>query len=68
MQNGVEPSTPIPDILKVYADVGYTGSISSEYEGFHWDKWSNPFDQVDAHQKYIREIMEGYGYQVRTKA
>jgi sugar phosphate isomerase/epimerase len=68
MHDGVEPTTPLPAIMKVYADAGYTGSISSEYEGFHWDNWSNPFDQVDAHQKYIREIMEGYGYQVRTKA
>ncbi len=66
--NGDEPTTPLVDILKVYADAGYTGSISSEYEGFHWDNWSNPFDQVDGHQKRIREIMKNYGYQVRTTA
>ncbi|MEY4424722.1 MAG: hypothetical protein RJB56_349 [Actinomycetota bacterium] len=66
--NGDEPTTPLVDILKVYADSGYTGSISSEYEGFHWDNWSNPFDQVDGHQKRIREIMKNYGYQVRTTA
>ena len=68
MENGDEPTTPLVDILKCYADAGYTGSISSEYEGFHWDSISNPFDQVDAHQKRIREIMAGYGYEVRTKA
>jgi sugar phosphate isomerase/epimerase len=67
-ENGDEPTTPLVDILKVYADHGYTGSISSEYEGFHWDKFSNPFDQVAGHQKRIREIMQGYGYEVRTKA
>ncbi len=67
-ENGDEPTTPLVDILKVYADHGYTGSISSEYEGFHWDKFSNPFEQVDGHQKRIREIMQGYGYEVRTKA
>lgn len=67
-ENGDEPTTPLVDILKVYADAGYTGSISSEYEGFHWDKFSNPFDQVAGHQKRIREIMQGYGYEVRTKA
>ena len=67
-ENGDEPTTPLVDILKVYADHGYTGSISSAYEGFHWDKFSNPFDQVAGHQKRIREIMQGYGYEVRTKA
>ena len=67
-ENGDEPTTPLVDILKVYADHGYSGSISSEYEGFHWDKFSNPFDQVAGHQKRIREIMQGYGYEVRTKA
>lgn len=68
MENGDEPTTPLVDILRCYADAGYTGSISSEYEGFHWDAISNPFDQVGAHQKRIREIMAGYGYEVRTTA
>jgi hypothetical protein len=68
MENGDEPTTPLVDILNCYAKAGYTGSISSEYEGFHWDAISNPFDQVGAHQKRIREIMAGYGYEVRTKA
>lgn len=68
MENGDEPTTPLVDILKCYAKAGYTGSISSEYEGFHWDAISNPFDQVGAHQKRIREIMTGYGYEVRTTA
>lgn len=64
--NGDEQSTPLVDILKVYADAGYTGSISSEYEGFHWDNWNDPFDMVDGHQKRIRQIMRGYGYEVRS--
>jgi hypothetical protein len=68
MVNGDEPTTPLVDILKCYADAGYTGSISSEYEGFHWNDWSSPFDEVDGHQKRIREIMQSYGYEVRTKA
>lgn len=65
---GNEPTTPIPAILKVYADAGYAGSISSEYEGFHWNNWSDPFDEVDKHQELIRKTMQGYGYQVRTTA
>jgi sugar phosphate isomerase/epimerase len=66
--NNEEQTTPLPEILKCFADAGYTGSMSSEYEGYHWDNWNDPFDQVAGHQKRIREIMAGYGYEVRTKA
>ena len=66
-ENGQEQTTPVADILKVYADAGYTGTISSEYEGFHWDYWNDPFEQVAGHHKLIRETMKNYGYAVRTE-
>ena len=45
---GTETSVPLPEIIKEYVDAGYSNVISSEYEGFHWNTWDDPFDQIAA--------------------
>jgi hypothetical protein len=40
-------------------DGGYTGFVSSEYEGWHWDTTSDPFEMVVRQQELCRRILGG---------
>jgi len=41
----------------VLVEGGYSGYISSEWEGWHWDDTPDPFVMVEAQQRLIRRIL-----------
>ncbi|GHF34719.1 sugar phosphate isomerase/epimerase [Amycolatopsis bartoniae] len=55
--SGDEPSVPVKDILRVFIDSGYTGYISSEWEGWHWNVTDDPWDMIARHQKLERRVI-----------
>ena len=52
-----DPVVPFEELLPVFADGGYTGFISSEYEGWHWDTTSDCFELVVRQQALCRRIL-----------
>ena len=48
---------PFETLLPLFADGGYDGYISSEYEGWHWDTTSDPFETVVRQQELSRRIL-----------
>jgi hypothetical protein len=56
---GDEPSVPVRELVELWVRSGYTASYSSEWEGFHWNDWDNPFDVVAAEQALIRASGSG---------
>jgi sugar phosphate isomerase/epimerase len=57
-EDGVEPAVPVADTIRVLIEAGYTGYISSEYEGWHWDTTTNAFEMVQREQRLIRGVLE----------
>jgi sugar phosphate isomerase/epimerase len=57
IDGGRDPVVPFEVLLPVLADAGYTGFVSSEYEGWHWDTTSDPFEQVVRQQELCRRIL-----------
>jgi hypothetical protein len=57
-ESGDEPSVPNDQLLGLLLDVGYSGYISSEWEGWHWDSSPDPFDMVAAHHRLSRAAIE----------
>ena len=53
-ENGEEPSVPVRDLVRQLVENGYSGAISSEYEGWHWNHWENPFEIIRAEQAVQR--------------
>ena len=51
---GEEPSVPVRQLIAQLVDVGYTGAISSEYEGWHWNHWEDAFEIVAGEQALQR--------------
>ncbi|MBN9605332.1 MAG: hypothetical protein J0G30_01815 [Actinomycetales bacterium] len=45
-ENGEEPSVPVRGLIEFLVQHGYNGAISSEYEGWHWNYWEDPFDII----------------------
>ena len=45
---------------------GYTGAISSEYEGWHWNYWETPFDIIRAEQAVQRSAAADAGSRMIT--
>jgi hypothetical protein len=66
MVDGSEPATPLKDLMRVFSENNYTGSMSSEYEGWHWNYWDDAFDMVEQHQAEIRRHCAANGKEVRT--
>lgn len=64
--DGDEPATPLADLMRVFSENNYTGSMSSEYEGWHWNWWDDPFEMVEGHQAAIRRHCAANGRDVRT--
>ncbi|MFJ9243851.1 sugar phosphate isomerase/epimerase family protein [Streptomyces sp. NPDC101776] len=57
-ETGDEPSVPVRDILRVFAESGYDGYISSEWEGWHWNLTADPWDMVARHQKLEQRVLD----------
>ncbi len=66
--SGDEPSVPVRDIVDLYVRNGYSAAISSEWEGFHWNDWDDPFDVVAAEQALIRSSAAHSGSRIVTDA
>jgi hypothetical protein len=56
-EEGRDPVVPFEELLPVFRDGGYTGYISSEYEGWHWDTESDPFELVVRQQELCRRVL-----------
>ena len=52
--DGNEPSMAYDTLMRVFAEGGYEGYISSEWEGSIWDEQSDAFDVVRRHQELMR--------------
>lgn len=65
-ENGEEPSVPVRGIVEFLIEHGYSGAISSEYEGWHWNDWQSPFDIVRAEQEIQRAAATGTGSRMIT--
>nr|BBE36491.1 C-glucoside lyase alpha subunit [Microbacterium sp.] len=55
-ENGEEPSVPHGLLLRQLVDAGYTGYISSEWEGWHWNTTDDPFEMVAWQHRLMRRI------------
>ena len=59
--SGDEPTVPINDIIGEWVRAGYSRAISSEWEGFHWNDWEDPFTVVAGEQAVIRQAAAAAG-------
>ncbi|MFI1561570.1 sugar phosphate isomerase/epimerase family protein [Streptomyces sp. NPDC020490] len=62
--DGDEPSVPVRELVDLWVRSGYLGAISSEWEGFHWNDWDDPFDVVAGEQALVRASAEAAGSRV----
>ena len=60
-ENGEEPSVPVRDLVRLLVENGYSGAISSEYEGWHWNNWQDPFDIIRGEQAVQRSAAADAG-------
>ena len=67
-ENGEEPSVPVRDLIELLVKNGYSGAVSSEYEGWHWNNWQSPFDIVRDEQAVQRSAAEKAGSRMVTGA
>ena len=58
IRDGREPVVPTEDLLRVLVDHGYTGFVSSEYEGWHWNTESDAFEMVARQQALCRSVLD----------
>ncbi len=58
VRDGREPVVPHEKLLRVLVDNGYTGYISSEYEGWHWNTENDAFEMVARHQALCRQVLQ----------
>ncbi|WP_125130605.1 sugar phosphate isomerase/epimerase [Microbacterium sp. 10M-3C3] len=67
-ENHQEPSVPVADLVTLLVENGYSGAISSEYEGWHWNHWQNPFEIIRDEQAVQRAAAEAAGSRMITDA
>ena len=67
-EHGEEPSVPVRELVAQLVEQGYTGAISSEYEGWHWNNWQEPFGIIAAEQAVQRSAAEAAGSRMITDA
>jgi hypothetical protein len=67
-EQGEEPSVPVRDLIALLVDIGYTGAISSEYEGWHWNYWQSPFDIIRGEQAVQRSAAVNAGSRMVTSS
>ncbi|GAA5026701.1 sugar phosphate isomerase/epimerase family protein [Microbacterium fluvii] len=63
-----EPSVPVRDLVTLLVDNGYSGAISSEYEGWHWNHWQSPFEIIRDEQAVQRSAALAAGSRMITDA
>ena len=56
------------DLIRLLVENGYSGAISSEYEGWHWNYWQSPFDIIAGEQAVQRSAAEAAGSHMITDA
>ena len=59
---------PVADLITLLVDNGYSGAVSSEYEGWHWNHWQSPFEIIRAEQVIQRTAAEAAGSRMITDA
>jgi sugar phosphate isomerase/epimerase len=67
-EHGEEPSVPVRDLIRLLVENGYSGAISSEYEGWHWNYWQSPFEIVAGEQAVQRSAAADAGSRMITDA
>lgn len=59
-ENGDEPTIDYKSILRIFVEGGYTGTISSEWEAWHWVSNPDARAMIQKHQamerRYLQEI------------
>jgi sugar phosphate isomerase/epimerase len=60
-EHGEEPSVPVRDLISLLVRGGYSGAVSTEYEGWHWNHWDDPFEIVRGEQAVQRSAAEQAG-------
>ena len=56
-ENGDEPSVDYPALMRVFSEGGYSGTISSEWEGSDWAEDPDGFAMVAAHHRLLRRLL-----------
>lgn len=64
--SGQEPATPVRELTQLWVEAGYSAAITAEWEGFHWNDWSNPFDEVAGVQALMRDSALHAGSEIVT--
>lgn len=67
-ENKEEPSVPVRDLISLLVENGYSGAVSSEYEGWHWNNWESPFDIIRDEQAVQRSAAQNAGSRMITDA
>lgn len=67
-ETGEEPSVPVRDLVALLVENGYSGAISSEYEGWHWNHWQSPFEIIAGEQAVQRSAAAAAGSRMITDA
>ncbi|WP_459385683.1 sugar phosphate isomerase/epimerase family protein [Arthrobacter humicola] len=67
-ETGEEPSVPVRSLVRQLVENGYSGAISSEYEGWHWNNWQDPFDIIRGEQAVQRSAAANAGSAMITDA
>jgi hypothetical protein len=63
---GEDPSTPAREIIDLYVKSGYSRTISSEWEGFHWNDWEDAFEIIESQQRLLRDAARRSGSRMIT--
>lgn len=67
-ESGDDPSVPVREIIDLYVKNGYSRTISSEWEGFHWNDWENAFDIIAKQQALLRDAAQQSGSRIIVDA
>ena len=67
-ETGEEPSVPVRDLIRLLVESGYSGAVSSEYEGWHWNYWQDPFEIIGGEQSVQRSAAANAGSHMVTEA
>ncbi|GAB3301134.1 sugar phosphate isomerase/epimerase family protein [Pseudoclavibacter terrae] len=65
-EHGEEPSVPVRELIALLVEQGYSGAVSSEYEGWHWNHWQSPFDIIRAEHAVQRSAAADAGSRMIT--
>jgi sugar phosphate isomerase/epimerase len=67
-ERGEEPSVPVRELITLLVEAGYSGAISTEYEGWHWNYWDDAFPIVAGEQAVQRSAAEQAGSRMVTSS